>query len=126
MLAALVLAVFGFMPLLNPACQAPQVIDQDTGQLRPATPAELGEIARDVAAAADAVPKTTPATATSTAAKVRTAGKSIVVAAGHPEWIPIVDLAVRLAALVFAWVVRPRDAVKPAATAAPAPEPRSV
>ena len=114
MLAALVLAVFGFMPLLNPGCGPPQVIDADTGALRDATPAEQAAIAGEVIDAADAARKVTPATATTTAAKVRTAGKAVVIATGHPEWVPLVDLAVRLAALVFAWIVRPRDAVKPA------------
>jgi len=115
MLAALVLAVFGFMPLLNPGCGPPQVIDADTGALRDATPAELGEIGVKVADAVDAVPPDTPASVPAAAAKVRAAGQAVVIATGHPEWVPLVDLAVRLAALVFAWIVRPRDAVKPAA-----------
>lgn len=119
MLAALIVAVFGTMPFVNPACQAPQVIDQDTGALRDATPAELGEIAHDVADAVDAVPPATPASVPAAAAKVTTAGKAVVIAAGHPEWVPIVDLVVRVAALVFAWIVRPRDLVKPSAPAPP-------
>ena len=126
MLAALMLAVFGFMPFINPGCSGPQVIDQDTGQLRPATPAEIAAIAGKVADAVDAVPPDTPASVPAAARKIEAAGKSIVIAAGHPEWTPIVDLVVRVAALVFAWVIRPKDAVKPAAAPAESPKPRPV
>lgn len=114
MLAALMLALFGFMPLVNPGCGPPQIIDGDTGQLRDATPAEQAAIAGDVVEAVDAVRIAQPTSVPAAAAKVRTAGKAVVIAAGRPEWVPIVDLVVRMAALVFAWIVRPRDAVKPA------------
>jgi len=93
MLAVLVVAVFGVTPLLNPACRAPEVVDQETGELRPMTPDETEAAAETIGKAAE----------------------TIVVAAGYPEWLPLVDLVVRVGALVLAWTVRP----KAGATSAP-------
>jgi len=40
-------------------------------------------------------------------------GTVVVTAVGHPEWAIIIDLVVRLAAVVAAWLIRPPAGVKP-------------
>jgi len=78
--AALALSLFGFYPFLSPACTPIMVTDPATGQPREAT----AEEARWVLA--------------QPAEMVRDIGD----ATGHPEWYPIADIAVRIAAFVYA------------------------
>jgi len=87
MLAALAVALIGTTPFTNPGCKGVQVIDDDTGLPRPATQAEIESIAQGGGAVA----------------------KGVLLATGQPEWVPLVDVAVRVAALVLAWMTKPKD-----------------
>jgi len=79
--AAVAVALIGVMPFTNPGCERIRVIDRETGELRPATDEELKGIAEDVGDVA----------------------KVVTVAVGHPEFVPIVDVAVRVLALALAF-----------------------
>jgi len=81
-IALLSLAVAGVTPFVPAGCNPPKVYDVNTHQWRPMT-------AQD----ANAVISVAGPVATTAA-----------VALGQPEWVPIIDLVTRLAALVSAWL----------------------
>lgn len=76
----LLAAVIGFSPFFGGSCQEILVRDVETGQLRPATPEEAAKVFTESGQIA----------------------KAALTATGHIEWFPIVDIAVRLAVLIYA------------------------
>lgn len=81
MFAAIAVALIGVMPFANPGCGEIKVLDPETGELRPATAEELRAIAE----------------------RVGDAAKIVTVAAGQPEYLPLIDVAVRVLALALAF-----------------------
>lgn len=93
----ILVGLVGLAPFTGTACGPVYVVDPQTGERRPATPEEIqaivnqgGDLARVVA-----------------------------VGAGHPEWLPFVDVAVRVIALVAGFALGTKKAAaKVALTAA--------
>jgi hypothetical protein len=84
-LAAIMLlcvAVAGVTPFVPAACSGMKVYDVNTHAWRPMTAQDANAV----------ISVAGPAAATAAAAL------------GQPEWIPVIDLATRLAALVSAWL----------------------
>jgi hypothetical protein len=80
-IALLAVALVGVGVFFPAACDKVKVYDVSTGSWRPMTRQDAN-------------------TAIGAAAAV---GTTVAVATGHAEWVPIVDLVVRLAALLSAW-----------------------
>jgi hypothetical protein len=81
MLATLAVAVIGIQPALNPGCGTIKVKDPVTGAVRDATPQELQDVS----------------------VWVGDIGKVATVSAGQAQWVPFVDVGVRVLALLLAW-----------------------
>lgn len=92
-LLAILVALLGCSPVLEWTREKCQVADPATGELRPATAAEIEAAAKPVAGAAGA----------------------ILVQTGQAEWVPLVDLAVKVGALALAYLIRPRETLVTAA-----------
>jgi len=88
----LAVAVVGIPTAWQGGCEnPPQVVDAQTGRLRPATTQEVVRFVQD---AGDV-------------------GRAVTVATGQVAWLPFVDIAVRLAAVLAAFLMeRPRRAAQ--------------
>ena len=80
-IALLVLALVGVSSFIPAGCGSLRVFDPATGTWRPYTPADANATLQGVGAAAG----------------------SVAVASGNPEWLPVIDAIVRIAALLSAW-----------------------
>ena len=76
----LILALVGASPFLTGSCTELMVKDLETGLVRPATPEEAAQFITEGGEIA----------------------KVALAATGHVEWYPFIDIAVRLAVLVYA------------------------
>ena len=96
--AALLILVglVGLVPFSNPGCGPVYVIDAQTGETRVATPEEIQAIVEQGGDLA----------------------RVVTIGVGHPEWLPIVDVAVRVIALVAGFVLGSKKAAAKAAAVA--------
>jgi len=84
MLACLAVAMVGTQPFLNPGCGAIKVKDTVSGELRDATPEEVEEMTY----------------------RMGEVGKTVTIATGQVQYLPFVDIGVRLVALILAFYQR--------------------
>lgn len=75
-------ALVGILPFANPGCQNIMVLDPATGELREATPDEITAIVEGVGDVA----------------------KVVTIAVGQPQYVPLIDIAVRIAALAVGFL----------------------
>lgn len=93
-------ALIGVMPFTNPGCQNVMVLDEVTGELRPATADEVKGIVEGVGDVA----------------------KVVTIAVGQPQYVPFIDIAVRLAALAVGFLYGRKElSVKTVTQAAASP-----
>lgn len=92
--ALLILAgLVGFAPFISSGCGPVYIVDPVTGERRPATSEEIQAIVN----------------------KGGDAARIVAVGAGHPEWLPFIDVAVRVIALVAGFALGSKKAAARAA-----------